>query len=129
MELFLTVEKDKFGSTETITVRLLGLNNSYEPLALDRRLLVGPNPIPERPLGAPLPVSVEAALPQEEQNLIILNPWCFYGRQRTFESFEPGQVTFHGYLLRQFTESLLPERPGEPEALLVSAEPLSVTIV
>jgi hypothetical protein len=128
MDLFLEVEKDKFGTAETVTVRLLVLNNSYEPAALDRRLLVGPNPVPERSAGAPFPVSVEPALPREEQNLIMLNPWCFYGRQRTFDGFPPGRMTFYGYLLRHTSDLLLPERPGEPEALLVSAEPLVVTI-
>lgn len=128
MQLFLEAEKDKSGTAETVKVRLLVLNNSYEPAALNRRLLVGPNPVPERSVGAPFPVSLEPALPQEEQNLIILNPWCFYGRQRTFDSFPPGRVTFYGYLLRQFSESLVPEGPREPEAMLVSAEPLIVMI-
>lgn len=128
MELFLEVEKDKFGTAEKITVRLLAVNNSYEPVALDRRLLVGPNPLPERPSGAPFPVSVEPSLPQEEQNLVVLNPWCFYGRQRTFDSFPPGRVTFYGYLLRQSSDLLLPQKPGDPNTLLVSAEPLIVTI-
>ncbi|HEX3044925.1 MAG TPA: hypothetical protein VHY08_09220 [Bacillota bacterium] len=128
MVLFLEAEKDKFGIGETITVSLLALNNSYEPVALDRRLLVGPNPIPECLVGAPFPVSVEPAFHQEEQNLIMLNPWCFYGRRRTFDSFPPGRVTFYSYLLRHASELLLPEKPGESEALFVSAEPLEVTV-
>jgi hypothetical protein len=128
MKLLLEVEKDKFSAGETVIVRFLVLNNGYEPAVLDRRLLVGPNPVLERSAGAPIPISVEPSLPREEQNLITLNPWCFYGRQRTFDNFPPGQVIFHGYLLRQSSDLLLSERPAEPDALLVSAEPLVVTI-
>lgn len=128
MELFLEVDKDTAATAETVTVRLLVLNNGFDSAPLDRRLLVGPNPVPERPAGAPFPVSVEPAMPAEEQNVIMLNPWCLYGRQRTFDNFPPGRVTFHGYLLRHASKSLLPEKPGEPEALLLSAEPLVVSI-
>src|SRR5215813_8243919 len=128
MKLFLEVEKDHGGAAKTVTVRLLAVNDSYEPVALDRRLLVGPNAVPERSAGAPFPVSVEPALSREEQNVIMLNPCCLYGRQRPFDGFPSGRVTFHGYLLRQSSDSLLPEKPGKPEALLVSAEPLVVTI-
>src|SRR4051812_17979787 len=105
MKLFLEVEQGHDGTAKTVTVRLLVLNDSYEPVALDRRLLIGPNAIPERPTGAPFPVSVEPALPREDQNVIHLNPWCLYGRQRPFEGFPPGRVTFHGYLLRQPSDS------------------------
>ena len=128
MELFLEIEKETFGAAEKVSVSVLVLNDSYEPVAIDRRLLVGPNPVPERSAGIPFPVSVEPALPREEQNLITLNPFCFYGRQRLFDGFPPGRVTFYGYLLRHPSEVLLPEKPGEPEALFLSAGPLVVTI-
>ena len=129
MRLILETDKQDFLTSETITIRLLALNDSYEPVAVDRRLLVGPNPVPERPVEPPLPVSLKPAFPEEEQNCVMLNPWCFYGRQRTFDGFLPGQVTISAYLLRQPIGSLLPQGPGEPEALLASAEPLVLTIL
>lgn len=127
MELLLELATDP-RSTEPVTVRLLALNDSYEPTALDRRLLVGPNPVPDRPAGPPFPISVEPALPLEEENLVMLSPWCFYGRQRTFDRLPPGRVSFYGYLLRKASDLLLPERPKEPEALLVAAAPLAITV-
>jgi hypothetical protein len=124
----LEARKDRFGAAETVVVRLLAFNDRYEPAHLDRRLLVGPSPVPDRPTGIPFPVSVEPAWPEDEQNLVTLNPWCLYGRERRFDDLPPGRVTFHGYLLRRASQSLLPERPGEAEALLVSGEPLIVTV-
>lgn len=128
MEMFLEVGKDEFGVAEAVTVRLLVLNNSSEPGVLDRTWLVGPNPVPERSVGAPFPVSVEPTLLSLGQNLITLNPWCLYGRQRTYDNFLPGRVTFYGYLLRQPCNSLLPEGPAEIGALLLSAGPVTVVI-
>jgi hypothetical protein len=128
MQVSLAVEKDQFGLGETVTVRVVAINNSYEPAVLDRRLFVGPNPVPERATGAPFPVSVEPASPREEANLIVLNPWCFYGRERTFDNFPPGRVTFYGYVLRHRSDALRPEGPAEADAQLVSAEPLVITI-
>jgi len=128
MQVFLEVERDQFRTRGAVTARIFVLNDSYEPVILDRRLLVGPNPAPERLAGAPFPVSLEPALPREEQNLIVLNPWCFYGRQRTFDGLPPGRVMIHGYLLRKATHSLLPERPVEPDAIHLPAAPLRVVI-
>ncbi|MBE0480412.1 MAG: hypothetical protein IBX68_05475 [Dehalococcoidia bacterium] len=126
MRLLIETEKPAYSSGEPVTVRLLVLNDSYEPVSLDRRLLVGPNPVPEgRP---PFPVSIEPSFSREEQNLIMLNPWCFYGRQRTFDSLPPGKTTVYAYLLRRPTDSLLPGEPGERDALLSAAEPLIVEV-
>ena len=128
MELCLEMKKDKSETAGIVTVNLLVLNNSYEPVTIDRRLLVGPNPVLEHASGIPFPVSVEPSLTREEENMVTLNPWCIYGRQRTFDSLPQGRATFYGYLLRYPLDALLPERPGEPEALLISAEPLIVSI-
>jgi hypothetical protein len=128
MQLLWDVDKAEYGAAETVTVRVLVLNNSYEPVTVDRRLFVGPNPVPEHSAGAAFPVSLEPTLPREEENLVTLNPWCLYGRQRSFDGLPSGRVTFHAYLLRRTSGSLLPERPAEPEALLVAAAPLVVAI-
>ena len=128
MELVLETEKHVWRVGETVTVRLLVLNNSYTPAAVDRRLLVGPNPVPDSPRGAPFPVSVEPSLPKKRENRVVLNPWCFYGRQRTFKSLPPGRVTFFAYLLQRAVSGLTPQGPTKEEALLVAADSLVLTI-
>jgi hypothetical protein len=129
MQLMLEADKQELSSGEPVAVRVIVLNDSYEPVAVDRRLLVGPNPVPEPRAGSPLPVSLEPAFPDEERNLIYLNPWCFYGRERSWKFLPPGRVTVHAYLLRRPVRSLLAEGPGEPDALLVGAPPLALTVL
>ncbi len=129
MKLILESDKQVWNTGEVIIVRLLALNNSYEGAALDRRLLVGPNPLPDRPMRGFYGVSLEPAFTQKEQNLVLLNPWCFYGRQRTFENLAAGQLTLYGYLLNKPADSLLPKGPAETDALQAAAEPLVLTIV
>lgn len=127
VKLILEVKKHVWNTDETVTVRLLALNESYEAVVVDRRLLIGPNLLPSTD-RIPLPVEVEPAFEQEEQNQIILNPWGFYGRERTFSDLSAGQVTVYGYLLREPADALLPTGPVAPDALLVKAEPLTLTI-
>jgi len=75
------------------------------------------------------PVQLEPAFPGEEDNHIVLNPWCFHGRHRMFSGLPVGQVTFHGYPLRRPEASLLPNGPVDRGALLAEAEPLVMIIV
>lgn len=128
MKLVIESEKPVWRSSETVAVQLIALNDSYEAVTVDRRLLVGPN-LTYGEGRMPPPVQVEPAFPDEEQNRIILNPWCFYGRYRTFSALPVGQVTFYGYLLRRPEAALLPTRPVDLDALLAEAEPLVTTIV
>jgi hypothetical protein len=128
MKIILTTENQEISAGGTATVRLLALNDSYHPVTIDRRLLIGPNIITDPPVNPPHPVSIEPAGSKEEANLIILNPWCFYGRQRSFQGLPQGSATFYAYLLQQPAASLLSERPGDSAALLASAEPLSIKI-
>ncbi len=129
MKLTIEVEKRQWRAGELVRVRLVALNDSYQPVSLDRRALVGPNPVPARPAGGPLPISVEPRARKAQENHILLNPWCFYGRERTFDMLPPGEVTFHGYLLRREEPSLMPVAPHDPEATLAVAEPVTVTIL
>lgn len=100
-------------------VLLLALNDSYEPVTLDHRLLVGPNP------GvAGLPVSVQASAADERDNLTVLGPWSVYGRLRSFPRSEAA-TTFHGYLVRE-DAALLPDGPADPDLLVARAEQLVV---
>ncbi|MEE6273597.1 hypothetical protein [Georgenia wangjunii] len=101
-------------------VLLLALNDSYEPVTLDHRLLVGPNAAG----GAPVPVSVEPSQPADQDNLTVLGPWCVYGRLRSFPRAEAA-TTFHGYLVRE-DSALLPDGPADPAHLVARAEPLVV---
>jgi len=128
MQLRLEADRHEVSAGESLAVRVVVLNDSYEPITVDRRLLVGPNPVPEQPGGTPLPVSLEPAFPDDERNLVSLSPWCLYGRERSWSHFSPGRVTVHAYLLRWPATSLLADRPGDPDALLLAAPPLSLTV-
>jgi len=112
---------------ETIAVRLLAINDDYEPVTVDRRLLIGPNlaPVAGR---RPRPINMEPAAEAEAGNLVSLSPWAIYGRERTFTIHVPGQVEFDGYLLTRSEESLLPTGPSDESALRATAEPLLLTV-
>lgn len=127
MKLMLRVTKRTWSTGEEVAVQLLAINDSYEVVALDRRLLVGPNPVPAKLSGIPFPVSLEPALAREEQNMVMLNPWCFYGRERSWK-LPAGRSTFYGYLLRRPVDVLLPEGPKDPDALALAAEPLVLRV-
>jgi hypothetical protein len=128
MKIIIETDKADINTGESFTVRVLALNDSYRPVTIDRRLLIGPNIKTEPPMNPPHPVSIEPANVKEEQNLIILNPWCFYGRQRDFQALPQGAAVFYAYILHSPSGSLLPERPGVAAALLAAAEPLRVNI-
>ncbi|MSP63779.1 MAG: hypothetical protein EXR72_26225 [Myxococcales bacterium] len=128
MQLILETPTVAYRAGEKITVRALLLNDSFEPVVIDARLLVGPNVRPQTFTGIPYPVSVEPPLPDEAEHFITLNPWCFFGRQRSFERLPAGQVTFHAYLVSSRTDGLLPDRPADGSLLLASAAPLVVTV-
>ena len=105
-----------------IVVRLLVLNDSYDVVTVDRGRLVGPNPVAAHPTGLPLPISME---PTDDGSAnVTLNPWCLYGRQRTFDATEG--LTFHAYLLREPSAELRPDGPADPGVLAVAAAPLTV---
>jgi hypothetical protein len=102
-------------------VRLVVLNDSHEPVSLDRRLLFGPNP----GRGDPLLLSSEPTLRKKADNVLVLNPWSLYGRERRFQ-YREGEMTFHGFLLRHPTDRLFPTGPADETALLAAAPSLTV---
>ena len=128
MQLILESDRRVWRVGEAVIVRLLALNDSYEVVTLDRRLLVGPHPMHVGPNRSLFGVSLEPTFPQEEQNILLLNPWCFYGRQRTFEHLAEGQLSLYGYLLSKPADALLPKGPVDADKLLAAAEPLVLTI-
>jgi len=123
----LRATKRTWSTGEEVTVQLLAINDSYEVVALDRRLLVGPNPVPGKFSGIPFPISLEPTLAREEQNMVVLNPWCFYGRERSWK-LPAGRSTFYGYLLRRAVDKLLPYGPEDTETLALAGEPLVLRV-
>jgi len=109
------------GPEGEVAVRLIVLNDSYEAVMIDRRLLFGPHPAVSDP---PL-LSSEPRLADTSYEIVVLNPWCLYGRERCFQ-YDSGTVTFHGYLLREPTDCLLPTGPCDESTLLAGAPPLVV---
>jgi len=129
MQLFLETTGNAWRWDETVTVRVVAFNDGYTPVTLDRRLLVGPNPVPEQPSCLPFPISVEPEATDERDNLLLLNAKCLYGRQRTFARLPEGKVSFYAYLLVRPADRLLPQGPVEPDALELAAEPLELLIL
>ena len=103
-----------------VTVRVTVSNESARPAKFDRRLLVGPNGV----AGEAWPVSLEPRAKAETENTVLLNPNCFYGRDRTFTISEP--VTFHAYLMKKAGAGMLPKGPSDKKFLQAEAEPLSL---
>lgn len=121
MRLELTYEVPDSGGG--LAVRLVALNDSHEPVEFDRTLLVGPQPA----AGNPPLLSRESPADDGASSRLTLNPWCVYGRERRFR-YEPGGVTFHGYLLHHPADRLLPTGPGDDDALWAAAPPLEVRL-
>jgi hypothetical protein len=126
MKLLLYAGATRFRVGEDVTIQVTVFNDSYQPITLDPGLLVGPNPIPERFTGMPLPISVEPTV--DEPREIILNPFCFYGRERTWNNLQAGQVTVTAYLVARRGSAWTPSGPADENDLLLRAEPLVLTI-
>jgi hypothetical protein len=128
VKLWLATERQSYHADEPVVVQLFALNDGFRPADLDRLMLIGPNPVVERPAGTPIPVSVEPSVEPADRNLITLNPFCIYGRQRVFDHLPAGTVVFHGYLLRARSQQLLADRPVDAALLAAAAKPLTVVI-
>lgn len=112
-------EPDPDGSVQ---VRLLVVNASDEVVRVDRRMLWGPHP----ESGSPGMLAGEPSTDRRADEVVLLNPWGIFGRERRYQ-YEPGQsVTFHGYLLARPSETLLAKGPGDEDALAAAAPPLTV---
>jgi len=128
MKLWLATERQSYHAGEPVVVQLFAVNDGFRPADLDRLMLIGPNLVVERPAGLPWPVSVEPSVEPADRNLITLNPFCIYGRQRVFDHLPVGKVVFHGYLLRARSEQLLPDRPADAALLASETKPLTIVI-
>lgn len=105
----------------TVVVRLLVVNDSTEDAQVDRSLLWGPHP----ESGAPGMLAGEPG-GDKKSATVLLHPGGVVGRERRYQ-YGPGEsVTFHGYLLKKATDTLLPQGPGDADALEAAATPLEV---
>ncbi len=103
-----------------VLVRLLVVNAGTKDVRVDRALLWGPHPESGVPgLLAGEPGGGKSAT-------VLLHPGGVVGRERQYQ-YAPGEVvTFHGYLLTRATDTLLPQGPGDADALAAVATPLEV---
>jgi hypothetical protein len=129
VRLFLEAPRTTWSAGDTVTVRLVVFNDGYEPVAFDRRRLVGPN------FGAgggagplPMPMAVEPGFEEEAANHVVLNPFCLYGRERSAESVPAGEITAEGFLLAKPLEALGDEGVAAPDAVALRAEPLTLRV-
>jgi hypothetical protein len=121
MRLVLEAPRTNWRAGETVTARLVVFNDAYEPIAFDRRLLVGPS-------FPGLPAAVEPGFAEEHANEVILNPFCLYGRERTLEEASAGEIAVQGFLLARPLQELGPEGLAEEGAIADRAEPLRLTV-
>lgn len=105
-----------------VFVRLLVINAGYDAVRVDRRLLWGPHP----ESGTPGLLAGEPSTDRKSEEIVLLNPWGIFGRERRYR-YETGEtMRFYGYLLRHPADELLPTGPGDRSALEVAADPLEV---
>jgi hypothetical protein len=98
-------------ASETCNVRAILFNDSYEPVAVSRNAFLGPTvSVP----GSHIPShAVEATYGSADEPL-TLQPFTFYGRERSVNGLQPGDITV--------TASYA--QPGEPE--IAVTEPLRI---
>jgi hypothetical protein len=107
---------------DDVVLRLMAFNDTAKPVELDRRCLVGPNGVVAG--EEPWPISLEPPAKDRQQNIVLLNPFCLYGRERTFTVTRP--TTFYAYMVSRHGEGLLPDGPAEKKQLVAAAEPLEL---
>ena len=69
-----------------LAIRVVLFNDSFEPVGVSRRTLVGPNLRAVDPVRGPYPNEVEGS---DQEEGLTLQPWCLIGRERRFR-LEPG---------------------------------------
>jgi hypothetical protein len=121
MRLVLEATKTEWRAGETVTVRLVVFNEAYEPVAFDRRLLAGPS-------FQGMPAAMEPGFAEDHANHVILNPFCLYGRERTYEEAPAGTLVVEGLLLSKPLDALGPEGLRAEGAIAARAEPLTLTV-
>jgi len=77
-------------TAQEVKIRVVLFNDSYEPVEISRNAFIGPTVQAVNPPGSPHPEGVEATFGGPEEPL-MLQSFCFYGRERTFNSTTPGE--------------------------------------
>ena len=83
-------------ASQEFSLRAVLFNDSYEPAAVSRNAFVGPNLRTVTASGYPQPESVEPTFGGPDEPL-TLQPFTFYGRERTFNGLRPGEVDVTAY--------------------------------
>ena len=94
-----------------IRLRALLFNSGFAPLAVSRNAFVGPNVTDLSP-GAPRPASVEPTFGGPEEPL-TLQPFTFYGRERTFDGVADG-ATMEAHYRPEGAAAISASRPISP---------------
>ena len=87
---------DVLKANQECTLRAVLFNDSFEPIVVSRNAFVGPNLQAAVSGGLLNPESVEPTFGHAEE-LLTLSPFTFYGRERTFANFVPGDITVTAY--------------------------------
>jgi hypothetical protein len=75
---------------DTVILRAILFNDDYRPARVSRNAFVGPSLGTLYGEAMPFPISVEPSFGQAEEPL-TLQPFSFYGRERSFAGLTPGQ--------------------------------------
>jgi hypothetical protein len=79
---------ERAGASDGYRLQALLFNDSYEPVTISRNAFVGPNVRD----GTMRPDAVEATFGGAEEPL-TLQPFTFYGRERSYEGLAAGEAT------------------------------------
>jgi hypothetical protein len=96
-------------ASEPCRIRVLLFNDSYEPQVVSRNALVGPNLRAVMAGGLPFPPSVEPTFGGADEPL-TLQPFTFYGRERSFDALVPGEIEVTASYRREGEEELTASR-------------------
>ena len=83
-------------ASDACHIRAILFNDSYEPVQVSRNAFVGPNLRSSAPGGFPMPESVEPSYGGADEPL-TLQPFTFYGRERSFDNLQPGEIEVSVY--------------------------------
>lgn len=75
---------------DTIALRAILFNDGYHPVPVSRNAFIGPSVGALHGEDIPMPLSVEPSFGHAEEPL-TLQPFSFYGRERSFDGLRPGQ--------------------------------------
>lgn len=81
-------EQDTGSATGEVRLRAILFNDGLAPMPVSRNAFIGPDVV-DASHGSPRPASVEPTFGGPEEQL-TLQPFTFYGRERTFDNVADG---------------------------------------